>query len=423
MSDEEFEEIYKAYKGLYHLINSKSDELLQKYGLTEEEAYRKFNIICQYYYNDQLDPEDERCRSILFNMADAVYRYRFLNEQIDDAYMDYIMREHDNFILNHFEGILDIVNFEAEDMKCYEKEEEPPLPYLDPANLEPYFKDFLRFVDKSGEYLKIFEELKKQGRLIYLDTKTEEEKNKMFDIIGVDNKKQTDFCWHNPRFGHFVFITRENTINDFRKLAHEFTHHVTRTSNPYKRASIMVDEFPPIFYELLASSYLLQKGYTLEDVNNCALQRLIYTSNEASAIDSISSYLRLYISKEDEITYQDDLLFREAQITQHRKEIGEELFAKEVELNGGELTPQRMVEEFVKFTNATLDTNKNIISRIFPYLISYHLAKKYTKKMHTSKNVLVGMKYVTKHLPSLNSSLLLKELDKDKGYAKGKRRE
>ena len=419
MSDEEFEEIYKAYKGLYQLKNNECDQLLKEYGISEDEAYRKFNIICQYYYNEQLDPYDKKSREDLFTMADLVFRYRFLNENLEQAYVDYFMKERDNFLINHFEGLLDIIEDEAVDSRNYAKLDDPKLAYMSPEKLEPYFRDFLMFADKTGEYLEIFDDLKKQGRLIYLDSISEEKKEMMFDGMGVSYRKNPDFCWHDKKFGYFVFITRENTINDFRKLAHEFTHYVSKISNPNKKASIMIDEFPSIFYELLAVSFLTSKGYTQEEIQNCALTRLIYVASQASVVDSIGSYLRFYIQGEDEISYQDDLIFRAKQIEEYKKQIGDKEFEKLQEKE--KITPDSQIDEFIKYTNSTLSANPGIIAKIFPYIIGYHLSKKFTKKSTTKKDTLVGMKYITKHLPSISSSILLKELDKDKGYAKTKR--
>ncbi len=419
MSDEEFEEIYKAYKGLYHLKNNESDELLKEYGITEEEAYRKFNIICQYFYNDQLDPYDENDRNKLFTMADVVYRYMFLNENLQAAYLDYFSKEKDFFLINHFEAMLDLIVDEAAKKENTAHLEEPKLAYMDPEKLEPYFRDFLMYADKSGEYLKLFDDFKKQGRLIYLDSLSKEKKDKMFDGMGISHEKNPDFCWHDKRFGYFIFITRENTINDFRKLAHEFTHYVSKVSNPNKRASIMVDEFPSTFYELLAVSFLRTKGYTPEEIENCALTRFIYVASQASVVDSLSSYLRFYIQGEDEISYQDDLLFRAKQIEEYKNEIGEKEFEKLEEIE--KITPDSQIDEFINYTNTTLSANPGIISKIFPYIIGYYLAKKYTHKLATRGDTLAGMKYITKHLPNLSTKILLKELDKENGYAKEKR--
>ena len=274
-------------------------------------------------------------------------------------------------------------------------------------DLEMYLIDFLDEVDKSGEYLDVFYDLKKNGKLFYLDSMNDEQKEKVLGVLNLANKKGRNFFWRDEKLGRFVFIERENTIDDFRKLVHEFIHYATSFRNDGNRPSAILLEFPPIFYELLACNFLLSKGYSSEDVQNLAMLRLLHISSEASTISYINPYLRLFLNQDEPISISDDIQLRKDQIIAYKEQ--SETFTCDDEVEAFDTADQ-----ISDLANSLLTANPKMFRQSYPYIVGYNLAKKYIKKASTNKeSILNGMKYITFHLPSLNTELIFKD-EKDK---------
>ena len=376
-----------------------------------KDAYKELNEFWKYNFNEELNLDDDDDKDKLYKLVNDLFKYELLNDNLETTFEDFVKSEKDNYIVKNIDKIIEIIENQFDDVKELDTYEKREMPYLSKENLNKYFIDFLNFVDDSGEYAQIYEELKNSGRLFFLDE--DERKEKLLKALGTYDKNYENFFWKGEHNGGFVFITRHDNIDDFKALAHEFIHYVTYFKNNDDRCSNLLLEFPPMFYEMLATNYLLNKGYKQEDVISTTMNRFKYIYDESSYMANINSYLKLFLNKNDRITEKDDINMRKVQLDNYKNKIGEDKYKRFIDNSEDEITPEALASSFCDYANFYISINPCILSNTYPYIIGNYLACKYIRKAYRDREVLKEMKDITVNLPNISAEDIFNDIDKE----------
>ena len=398
-------DVYKAYMGLFYLEKYKENEVLDNVGLDKDEAYNILNNFWNYSFGYYLIIDDDN-KSKLFNFANDVFRYKLLNDHINIALDDFIKSEKSPEIVDYLKEIIDINENQfsrLEDVNTTNNK----YAYLSPDDLINHFVDFLIYIDSSNDYLSIFKEMIDNRRLIFLDLVSDESKKLLYKKLGIEDNNYDNFFWHSEDYGGYVFITRNNDINDFKALAHEFAHYISFVKSKNNKISNILSEFPALYYEMLSCNFLLSKGYSSKDIQSTILDRIKYIYDQSEFIANINIYLKLYMECTEDIKYEDDVSMRKNQLQNFIARLGNEQYEKLSEKEKNDLDPYKLAKEFCDFANFYLGLEPCIVSKTYPYLFGYYLAKKFIWVSSKDDKYIKEMKYITDNLANINVGELL----------------
>ncbi len=301
--------IFKAYtlielaKNNHYLSNINTD---QSYNLLNEEYSKLLN-------KDKLDINIEDNKEFLYNWAKSLCRYTLLNILLNNLYL-FLKGENkfpqknvvvkDEFFLNNSEEIINIMGEEILNILMNFNFDKENVVYssLPKEENDKYIKEFLNLF-ANEELLKIYEDIKKKGKIIYLNELDNEEKEQLLNKYHIENNDSNGcLCLDDDII---IILTRTNTIEDFPNFIHEFAHYV----NMYywgHEIEPTLREFYSILFERLAIKFLTSKGYKSNELNNYLYFRNENNLQLATASMPIFHYLNLYI-KNGEIKEEDDI--------------------------------------------------------------------------------------------------------------------
>ena len=401
------ESYYLAYLSIFFLTHYNDTIVFEKYGFDEHDAYKALYDLFRKKYDVDLDIEDETIRNILFDFSKTIFRYKQLNDNLKNAIEYFNNKEESSYIKDNFDLIIDIISDEFNEIVGMNNYEERALPYLSHEDLDKYFTEFLSVMDKSGTYNKIYEDIK--DKIIYLDTKTKEEKDEIIRSFGYDpEEKEYDNLFQRVNDKGYILLTRKENIDDMRNLAHEFIHYVTFLYNKDINLYSIDIEFPSMFYENLAVNFLSSKGYSLDDIENSVFNRFKYIYDQSSIISNVNCYLEMYKNTGGHITFEDDLAFRKRQIENYKKIIGKDRYDYLIESGQEkEFDPAIVAGDLCDYANGYMTINQDILTLTYPYIIGHYLACRYVKEGAVDPSILEEMVYITKNLPNIPKEQLI----------------
>lgn len=403
----DIETFYLCYLSLFFHKNYKDDELLERYELSEEDAYAYLYEFFTTYLNIPLDLTDKDSKELLYNYANNMFRYKLLNDNIECVLEDFNKHEISDYIKDNLDLIIEVLEDDFDKIATFKEYEERKLAPLSNTDLDKYFKEFLNTIDKSGEYNQIYEHLKEKD-ILYLDYYDREQKEKLYSLLGV----QKDIDYFDNFFNRIndkgiIVVNRKGNIDDMRNLTHEFAHYITFYYNKYDLISNAMLEFPPMFYENLAMEFLKTKGYTDEDIEDSNHNRFKYIYDRSSKIANINHYIRMY-KEHGQITHDIDIEYRTGQILRFKEKIGKEAFLKLVKESKYQISPDSFASEFCDYANECLSINSDILTNAYPYLIGHYLSNKYLEEYKENPDdILDEMKYITVNFPNISYDKIL----------------
>ena len=413
----DIETFYLCYLSLFFKKNYKDDELLKKYELNEEEAYKYLYEFFRSHLGINLDIDEEDTKELLYNYANNIFRYKLLNDNIECTLEDFNKCETSDYIKDNFDLILNILEDEFDNIATFRDDEERNLAPLSSSDLDKYFKEFLSIIDISGEFNKIYEHLKEKD-VLYLDNYSREQKERLYSVLGI----QKDIDYFDNFFNRIndkgiVVLNRKGNIDDMRNLAHEFSHYITFYYNKNELLSNTMIEFPPMFYENLAMEFLKTKGYTDKEIEDSNHNRNIYIYDRSSKIANINHYIKMY-KEHGNVTHDIDIEYRTGQILRFKEKVGNEKFLNLINQSKYEISPDAFASEFCDYANECLSVNSDILTNAYPYLIGHYLANKYMNEYRENPDILDEMKYITINYPNISYDKILyrdnKIIKKDK---------
>ena len=151
---------------------------------------------------------------------------------------------------------------------------------LDLDSLDNLFKTFLTEIDKSNEWLRVYDEAKENENIIFEKSKKELLENESF----VDGK---------------IHLYYNNNIYDFILLAREFGNYLNK-NDLYSS----LNNFPSIYFEKEAKDFLELNGFNKEEIDKLFELRDIRNSRIYYHIIELLNHLIKYKEK-DFVSYED----------------------------------------------------------------------------------------------------------------------
>lgn len=399
---------YNYYVAFYLYTAFDNSRLMDEYNIDVDDIFREFYYYAKDVFGDSFDYNNPDNRTCLFYYIDSIFKYRLLTDKTQHSYDVLVQLDKDNYIIDNYsklEKLIKQIGYKVRGKGLYNPVD---FPKLDHDQLDKYFREFLLFVDKDGEYLKIYEEMLKDERIIYLDNFEENSKRVFLDSLNIHGATSDNLFWKGSEEAYFLFLTRKGDILDFRNLAHEFMHYVSfKTGN--RKISRVVGEFPSIFYELLANKFLLRKGYDKESVDNCFKDRYGSIETDSYYFQLFNYYLNIY-RESGTITREEDVYRRREELLDPNKR--SELMSLLSYLNAEIDCKDPIVLADYLSSNAIIvhSLSPNLIVGGFEYPIGGYLALKEFRDMLKNKNfdeVLSKMKDYTFNIENLDVDKLL----------------
>ena len=220
--------------------------------------------------------EENNLREEINNLAlnknpnDRTKEYKFLfnwlNEQLRLELFNILIKkqkdtikEEDQFLYNNLEELFDILREHAYschiDMEKYDNNKK--LSSLTKSELEYLTIEFLKKLDPSNKLIEYFIEILNLNKIKY----------------------ENDSHWSTITNGNDTYITAPltKTTSDFVCLIHEFAHYITGRTHDCKQLNQVLptlEEFPSIFFEYLATTFLCKIGFSFEEVSKITKVRL-----------------------------------------------------------------------------------------------------------------------------------------------------
>lgn len=275
---------------------------------------------------------------------------------------------------------------------------------LSTNQLETIFEEFLKDFDPTLEWMMIWENLKKKGKVHYIQARREKE-NKSY-------AKEDEIC-----------ISQRGNLEDVKSLAHEFAHYIALQKGP---AKIAVEETPSIALENAAITYLEKIGYDKEEIKSLRLLREQEITKKFIELEGVLSLIIRY-KNNGKITTQElfEYLKQRAEaIKENELNIGkmliqetqnDEFYKKALEIDTSDETIMQNTKKQIDLETITMVQNGTKIITINSYLLGYYIS--YLLESNSNRNRI--LKYITEHLPELNVDEIINKIqNKPKMYLK-----
>ena len=396
----DFQKIYEFYLILYFHRNYEDDLYLNNKGYSLMEVYSYLNQVYQYLCGEELDISFSVNQTKVFDFFNGFFRYTLLNDDIKEAYDELTKDGSEQYLMDHFDTINEKVLATLEMAQHFKDSKCSDLPKMTHDELESLFREFLKYVDPEGDYSQIFEKMQQEGKLIYYDALDEKQKEFFYKCFGIDGKLR-NFYLPIDDDNALLFVNREETIGDFQSLAHEFAHYVSFETKGDKGSANILAEFPSIFYELLACSFLLKKGYDSKKVNECYHSRYQEIGETYNLVNCVSRYFKMYRDHGD-ITRENDIEDSANQAILYIEKYGAEHYKELLKQKPSLANPELMADNYCDLANAYLTRDPNYVGRKYPYIIGLYLATKKFGELKGNPKVLETMKNITMNLSTVD---------------------
>ena len=407
------DKLYACYVALFRLKYMEDDSLINDLNTTLFDIYCILNLFWEDNFGTLLDINKESDCNKLYIFADSIFRYRLLEDKVIDAFNLLNRKDKDNYINDHYDKLALIIEYMRLRTKDFDNYKEEKHPKLKRKDLDSLFKEYLLYIDPSKEYLNIYEKMKEEDRIIYLDQLKKTDQDRLFAMLDIHDTNYRDFVSITDK-GPFLFITRKGNISDFVTLAHEFTHFISYSKNNMV-VSPVVREFPSMFYELLANVFLQNKGYSSKDTGNIADRRFkdIYIASDM--FDIFNYYLDLY-KENDCVNKEVDVKRSKERIYNYAKTIGIDKFASLLKEDSTLNNPYIQADEYSISALIAHFKNPYLINDGFYYSAGGFFATKYLEMFINSddkESILKEMKEYTTNMSNINIDNLFNRVEED----------
>lgn len=380
--------MYQKYSSEYENVNANLVyyELINRY-------YQKTGILLEL---------NEDNKKLLYCWLRDEVGYKFLNELIKetiDKLTGNYKNKHAYFVLDNFSALSNIITLQISDSLLDMNKNMAPVSSTSKKETEDMVVEFLKEIDPSLEWLHIYKEAKDKKRIIYLDELSEEEIEEFSKKIQLnDLKKIANGCTY-INGEQYIWVTRKNTTEDFISIVHEFIHYVVDYKNDVKELPHILLEFPAIFYELYSHKFLLQKGFSVEEINLLKVMRMNNSLYGASGISDVFEIINLYLLNG---CVDKEMLIEKSKCSlQNTKHIvSNGTMDVLVKNNDGLLDPNTFaLNEYENCVKKMISLIKDIY-QCYPYIVGTYFSNRALEKK--DDYTLLKMKYITENCSGLN---------------------
>lgn len=360
-----------------------------------------YALVAMSYYNDEelinfiFNPTGLEKEKIL-KLLNAKERYNLMNMLLEEEYQKILeleQLENDDYLKTHLEELLELSELDIEERFKLSKGKESNFPKLTKEELDKLCVEFLIKIDPSLKWLKIYNKLKENNNILY----GEEFPDSCSKWGCVETTEEV-----------YIYAPLEGNISDFMYFIHEFTHCIT-LMHKEKGECIpsSIQEFPSIFFEKCATSFLREKGYSDETVAALEEQRVIATLGNKSDISPSLRYLIDYLTK-GPITFEQE----KAKMDRIRNAIPDDLPKEMQELLNNIMSThdEENVHKKVDVENSFLIEHPDCIFEEYPYIVGYELADATMYKVSENPMLIYTMLLITESLTKENYASVCNKL-------------
>lgn len=357
-----------------------------------------YTILSLRYYQEQETPDKvidfffdptEAEKEKIFTWLNSRRRYDLINHLLEEQYQILIQADneqtaHDEFLKQNLAQVLKLseVDFLNGNIILPSKTPEIDLPKLSQDDLDKLCIEFFIKVDPSLKWLKIYNKLKAENRIVY--TKKEQSPQVEWE------------CTFTPETGAEIMAPLDGTIQDFKSFIHEFAHCVSFLSlNKDENVPRSLAEYPSIFFEIYALKFLKDKGYSQEIIDELLRQRSIVTQDNKMDICPTLGYLLQFIEK-GPITFESEKEKQEQLFTSIEEDISEDikqLLEALLSTDGDENVHIKVDAE-----NAFLVQYPIYVSKAYPYIIGKYFATKTFEQVTENPQLIYTVLEITEDL-------------------------
>ncbi len=294
---------------LYYFLEEKriyKDEVVSD-SYDEEDIYQELNR--RYYEETKEDlSKDYEKRVKLYRWTQEKARYPLLNTLISSSLAQIYLEDEkyrptDYFLITNVEPIFKFIGSELS--RFFTANEYPKiiLPKMNREKIHALVFEFLKEIDPTLTFVNRYREALNNGRLMDYHALPKEVKEQLKD--NEDSNGNVNLTAYTNHGAHMV-VSYTNTIEDFETIVHELFHYFYAEQHeqfpPYT-----LNEFYPIFYEMLSSSFLVHKGYPIEVIQTLKNQRTANTFALIKYFSPLFRYIKFFFELSGNITEKADI--------------------------------------------------------------------------------------------------------------------
>lgn len=375
---------------LHDIIASREDSEIEKDKQLSENINTIYTVVASNYYDNPQDlinfifnPTGSEKEKI-FKWLNKKERYNLINMLLEDEYQNMLELEsieHDNYLRTHLEEILELSELDMTERFKYQKDKKVSLSKLTKKELDNLCIEFFIQIDPSLKWLKIYNKLKENNNILYGE-EFPDPCSKWGCVETTDDV--------------YIYAPLEYDISDFMYFIHEFVHCITLMHKEKGECvPSSIQEFPSIFFERLATSFLRKKGYSDEDVTAIEEQRIKATISNRTDISPSLRYLIDYLTK-GKIIYEQE----KEKMDRIREAIPDDLPEEMQDLLNALMSTQNEDNVHIKIDaeNAFLIEHPNCIFEEYPYIVGYELADATMYKADENQTIIYTMLLITENL-------------------------
>lgn len=245
----------------------------------------------------------------LYNWMIEKLSYEFLTLLID-VKLDYLL-EKDKFMFYNLPAMINIMH-EFLNTCSIDKINIINTQTISKEKTNSLVNEILKQIDPSLEWLKIYEECRKNNKIIYINEYNEDQLKELAHKLYLNKIPREDSCICLPNNTHYIILNYKNNLYDTINTMHEFIHYIIETQSIKK--PLLLTEFFSIFYEMYSLYFLKKQGFDLKELTsiyqNFRIRNLYMIGLE---IDPLFKYIKIFVEKkcvefEDDFNYYVDLL-------------------------------------------------------------------------------------------------------------------
>lgn len=368
-----------------------SDNINTIYAVVATDYYEQEQDLINFIFNPTGEEKEK-----IFKWLNQQHRYNLMNMLLEEEYQNMLSLEsieHDSYLRTHLEELLELSEIDMQERFKYTKEKESSLPKLTQKELDNLCTEFLIQIDPSLKWLKLYNKLKRNNNILY----GEEFPDPCSKWGCIETTDEV-----------YLYAPLVGDISDFMYFIHEFAHCIT-LFHKEKGECIpsSIQEFPSIFFERLATSFLREKGYSDQAVTALEEERIKSTLGNKSDISPSLRYLIDYINL-GEITFEHE----KEKMDRIRSAIPEELPDEMKSLLNDLMSTQDEDNVHIKIDaeNSFIIEHPNCIFEEYPYILGSDLADRTLDKVGEDPMIIYKVLEITENLTKETAASVLQKL-------------
>ena len=361
-----------------------------------------YQAIYQYYLKEketeQISPNDtnklyqwakEKARYSLLESLIRIQINRLMYPQIlEGIYFNVV----DHFILNNLDFLIQILLESAKTWIPNKSFHMIPITEISKDKLNDLVSQLLIEIDPSLNWLDLFQQAYRQNKIIFIDELTEKEKEK----IDKELLARGNLCLIKEE-GPYILFHYTGTIEDVPALLHELIHFIVYYKNPKQQVSRTLAEFPSLFYEFYALSFLEKKGYPKKEIHFLENNRMENIISITPYVFNTCQYMSMFLNHH-KVIEEFDIKAEQQNVLSVPKQLETLIQGYSFPTIDPKISANRRCDQCIE----QLIVNEQRFFTSYPYLIGKHLIEKIEQSTLSEQQILSRLKHITEELSSID---------------------